>query len=129
MPARSRSVAPLRTNPLLALPAAERDRLLETLGGRLETDGTTTEVARRLYRHRNTVINHLHRVEELCGISLSRPRDVATLAIALRSLHHHGVSGPGGWGMTVRPPTPLRPAADARTPDGTVGMVGCGPRR
>ncbi|MBT2234327.1 CdaR family transcriptional regulator [Nonomuraea sp. NEAU-A123] len=74
--------------PVLALPESERERLLETLHGWLETDGTTAQVARRLYRHRNTVINHLRRVEQLCDLSLTRPRDAAILVVALKALRY-----------------------------------------
>ncbi|MEO8262269.1 MAG: helix-turn-helix domain-containing protein [Pseudolysinimonas sp.] len=69
--------------PLLDLPPVERERLLETLDGWMVIDGTTTDVAKQLYRHRNTVINHLRRVEEVTGLSTNRPRDIATLVAAL----------------------------------------------
>lgn len=75
----------------------ERERLLETLHAWADTDGTMSEVARQLYRHRNTVTNHLRRVQELTGLSLTRPRDVATLVIALRSR-------PGPAALADRPP-------------------------
>jgi DNA-binding CsgD family transcriptional regulator len=70
---------------LMELPPNERDRLLETLDGWMEIDGTTTDVARNLYRHRNTVINHLRRVEEVTGLSTNRPREVAALVAALHA--------------------------------------------
>ncbi|WP_433171531.1 PucR family transcriptional regulator [Actinoallomurus sp. CA-150999] len=82
----ARSLAREVLGPLLNGSPAERTRLLETLQGWLETDGTTGQVARHLYRHRNTVINHLRRVEELSGLSLTRPRDVATLVLALKMI-------------------------------------------
>lgn len=69
-----------------SLSDAERERLLETLQGWLETDGGTGDVARHLRRHRNTVINHLRRVEELTHLSLTCPGDVATLVVALKAL-------------------------------------------
>jgi hypothetical protein len=71
--------------PLSDLPPGEQARLLETLHAWSETDGTTSAVAQRLYRHRNTVTNHLRRIQELTGLSLTRPRDAATLVLALRA--------------------------------------------
>ena len=74
---------------LTALGAArpqERERLLETVRTHLEGDGSLTETARRLFRHRNTVLNHLRRFEELTGLDLSRPRDIATAVLALRAV-------------------------------------------
>lgn len=68
---------------LAELPRTERQRLLETLDGWLEVDGTTADVARHLHRHRNTVINHLRRVEEVTGLSMSKPVEAATLVTAL----------------------------------------------
>jgi hypothetical protein len=73
-------------SPLDTVPAGERARLLETLRAWSETDGTSSAVARRLYRHRNTVTNHMRRIQELTGLSLSRPRDAATLVLALQAL-------------------------------------------
>jgi hypothetical protein len=66
--------------------AQERARLLETIRAHLEGDGSLTGTARRLFRHRNTVLNHLRRFEELTGLDLSRPRDVATAVLALRAV-------------------------------------------
>lgn len=70
--------------PLDAAASGERDKLLETLRAWADTDGTTSATAQRLYRHRNTVTNHLRRIQELTGLSLTCPRDVATLVVALR---------------------------------------------
>lgn len=44
-----------------------------------------TTTARTLFRHRNTVLNHLRRFEELTALDLSRPRDIATAVLALRA--------------------------------------------
>jgi DNA-binding PucR family transcriptional regulator len=65
----------------------ERARLLETIQAQLSGDGSPTTTARRLYRHRNTVLNHLRRFEQLTGLDLSRPADVATAVLSLRALH------------------------------------------
>jgi hypothetical protein len=71
----------------------ERARLLETLRAHLDGDGSPTTTARTLYRHRNTVLNHLRRFEELTGLDLSRPSDTATAVLALRAVHRFGPSG------------------------------------
>ncbi len=71
----------------------ERARLLETVRVHLEGDGSVTETAQRLFRHRNTVLNHLRRFEELTGLSLSRPRDIATALLALRAVRRLDPAG------------------------------------
>jgi PucR C-terminal helix-turn-helix domain/GGDEF-like domain len=71
----------------------ERARLLETLRVHLDSDGSPARTARMLYRHRNTVLNHLRRFEELTGLDLSRPRDLATAVLALRAAHRFGLEG------------------------------------
>lgn len=68
--------------PVLAAP--DRNSLLETLEAYLRT-GSVTSVASETYRHRNTVRNRLRRIEELCHIDLSVPRDVAAVALAVSS--------------------------------------------
>jgi hypothetical protein len=78
----------------------EYARLLETLRAYLDGDGSPTSTARRLYRHRNTVLNHLRRFEELTGLDLSRPADTATAVLAVRAIHRFGTDddrrAPGG---------------------------------
>jgi hypothetical protein len=71
----------------------ERARLLETVRVHLEGDGSLTETARQLFRHRNTVLNHLRRFEELTGLDLSRPRDIATALLALRAVRRLDTTG------------------------------------
>ncbi|MBZ6475460.1 PucR family transcriptional regulator [Streptomyces griseocarneus] len=71
---------------VLDLPADERSRLLETLEGWYTAGGSTTGAAALLYCHRNTVRYRLRRLEELTGLSLTDPRAVADLAVALRAL-------------------------------------------
>ncbi|MEU5876367.1 helix-turn-helix domain-containing protein [Spirillospora sp. NPDC047279] len=58
--------------------------LIEALSAWLET-GSTSEVATRLYCHRNTVRNRLDRIEQLTGRSLTVPTDTATLYAAVRA--------------------------------------------
>ncbi len=66
--------------PLLA--ASDRDSLLETLRAYLRI-GSVAGVAEETYRHRNTVRNRLHSIQQLCGVDLSVPRDLAAVALAL----------------------------------------------
>jgi hypothetical protein len=75
---------------LLALPDHEREAMFEALGNYLHGEGSVREVAEKIYRHRNTVRNRLQAVERITGLSLSRPRDLATLALAVEWLN-----GPG----------------------------------
>ncbi|MFI6298961.1 PucR family transcriptional regulator [Nonomuraea sp. NPDC050790] len=67
--------------PVLARPDA--DDLLEVLSAWMESGESTSELARGLYCHRNTVRNRLSRIERLTGRSLERPGDVAALYAAL----------------------------------------------
>ncbi|WP_344826006.1 helix-turn-helix domain-containing protein [Actinocorallia longicatena] len=64
----------------------DHDALLEVLTAWLETGGSTTEVAARLFCHRNTVRNRLDRIASLTGRSLDHPRDIAALYAAVRSV-------------------------------------------
>jgi PucR-like helix-turn-helix protein len=64
----------------------ERARLLETVQAHLSGDGSPTTTARTLYRHRNTVLNHLRRFTELTGLDLAKPSDVATAVLSLHAL-------------------------------------------
>jgi hypothetical protein len=83
--------------PVLALPGPERDVLVATLEQWLAVDGSAAAAAERLYCHRNTVLNRLHRFEGLTGRSLLRTRDVVTVALALAALRQHR----DGEGTTV----------------------------
>ncbi|KNB49211.1 PucR family transcriptional regulator [Streptomyces caatingaensis] len=69
-----------------ALPPAERDRLLDTLERWFAGGGSAAAAARLLYCHPNTVRYRLRRLEDLTGRSLSDPRSVADLAVALCAL-------------------------------------------
>jgi len=68
----------------------ERTRLLETMRAHLAGDGSPTTTARKLYRHRNTVLNHLRRFEELTGLNLATPADMATAVLSIRALDRLG---------------------------------------
>jgi hypothetical protein len=67
---------------LEAAPARERDRLLETVRAYLAC-GAVGEVAARLYCHRNTVLNRLHRFAELTGRDVTVPAEAAAVLLAL----------------------------------------------
>ncbi|WP_460369528.1 helix-turn-helix domain-containing protein, partial [Actinocorallia lasiicapitis] len=68
---------------VLELEAADRDLLLETAATWIDCETVAAVAATRLYCHRNTVINRLHRLERLTGLRLSDPRDLAALTVAL----------------------------------------------
>ena len=86
--------------PVLALEPSRRDLLLETLEAWLVADGMVAKVAADLHCHRNTVLNRLRRIEELTGRSLSSPRAVIDLGLALEAFRHFG--GPDDLGRVVR---------------------------
>ncbi|MGW2281330.1 helix-turn-helix domain-containing protein [Streptomyces sp. NPDC001770] len=68
---------------LPALPEAEREVLMGTLDAWLECGGSAGRAAVRLHCHRNTVLNRLRRLERLTARSLSRPRELVELTLAL----------------------------------------------
>jgi PucR C-terminal helix-turn-helix domain/GAF domain/GGDEF-like domain len=65
------------------LPAEEREILFETFRVWQETETSVGAAAERLNCHPNTVRYRLRRIEKRTGLSLSRPRDVAELCLAL----------------------------------------------
>ncbi|WP_081238658.1 PucR family transcriptional regulator [Streptomyces viridosporus] len=69
--------------PLAHLEPADADVLLDTLATWLACDGSAQRASRRLYCHRNTVLNRLRRYEQLSGRSLSRPSDLVEVSLAL----------------------------------------------
>ncbi|MET9677575.1 helix-turn-helix domain-containing protein [Streptomyces sp. NPDC006482] len=77
--------------PALEADPTERDHLLATLAtlatlaAWLDCQGSTETAGKRLYCHRNTVLNRLRRLERLTGRLLSPPRDVVDLSFALES--------------------------------------------
>lgn len=73
-------------HPLLALPAPDRDALLDTLRAVIDEDGSPTRAAAALYCHRNTVTYRLQRIEELTGRGVSTPRDKLMWTMALAAL-------------------------------------------
>jgi hypothetical protein len=69
--------------PLMALPENDRAAVFETLEAFVEGSGSVAEVAAQTFRHRNTVRNRLQTVERVTNLSLSRPRDVAAITLAM----------------------------------------------
>ncbi|MGW0978853.1 PucR family transcriptional regulator [Streptomyces griseus] len=85
--------------PLLTLVPAERSLLVETLEAWLECGGSVGRAAARLGCHRNTVFNRLRRLERLTARSLSRPRELVDLVLALDVLRLSSApAGSGGGG-------------------------------
>ncbi|PVE11781.1 PucR family transcriptional regulator [Streptomyces scopuliridis] len=68
-----------------AVPAAEADRLLETVSLHLSGSGSIADTAAALYCHRNTVQHRLQRFARLTGRDVRRPEDAAVVTIALRA--------------------------------------------
>ena len=71
--------------PLAGLPAAERSVLLDTLEAWRDGGGSASQAAARLFVHPNTVRHRLRRISAATGRSLSAPRDVAELCLALEA--------------------------------------------
>ncbi|WP_181312669.1 PucR family transcriptional regulator [Nocardioides campestrisoli] len=69
--------------PILALPKAQSQTLLDTLSALLHHDGSPTHAASDLYCHRNTVIYRMKQIEQLTSRSLTDPRDKMLLGLAL----------------------------------------------
>ncbi|MET7443835.1 helix-turn-helix domain-containing protein [Streptomyces sp. NPDC094473] len=69
--------------PLLAAAPADRALLLRTFEAWLECGGSAGRAAGRLYCHRNTVLNRLRRLERLTSRSLTRPRELLEMMLAL----------------------------------------------
>ncbi|MFF7362213.1 helix-turn-helix domain-containing protein [Streptomyces sp. NPDC008125] len=90
---------------LLALPDVEREVLVGTLDAWLECGGSAERAAARLHCHRNTVLNRLRRLERLTARSLSRPRELVELTLALDAFR---LAPPGGPGAGVRRRTGTR---------------------
>lgn len=68
--------------PVLTLPADDRATLLDTLDAYLESAGSSKAAAALLHCHPNTVRYRLRHLEELTGLSLADPNDLAELTTA-----------------------------------------------
>jgi hypothetical protein len=73
---------------LNALPAEDRAVLIDTFQAWLQAGGSANDTAATIYCHPNTVRHRLHRIEELTGRSLSRPKDLAELCLAFEIERH-----------------------------------------
>jgi DNA-binding PucR family transcriptional regulator len=71
------------------LPRDDREVLLDTLAAWSTHNGNAGETAVHLYCHPNTVRYRLRRLEERTGRSLSNPRAVAELVLALECHLRH----------------------------------------
>lgn len=76
--------------PILALPAAERDELLETVSAWIDALGSTHRAAKALYCHRNTVLNRLKRAESLTNLDFGEVRNWPQVIMALSALGRNG---------------------------------------
>lgn len=65
------------------LPAEERVILLDTFQAWVDAGGSANDTAAKIFCHPNTVRHRLRRIEDLTGRSLSRPKDLAELCLAL----------------------------------------------
>lgn len=107
--------------PVLELPEPEQKRLLQTLAAWLDCGGSPKLAGARLFCHRNTVLSRMRRLEQLTGRSVTRPRDVVELALALeahcaaqkRRGPKEGVEGSGLWW-----PADPEPAIGRQTTEG-----------
>jgi hypothetical protein len=70
---------------LAGLPDAERARLLDTLEAWRDSGGSAAGAAECLFVHPNTVRHRLRRITAATGRSLTAPRDVAELCLALEA--------------------------------------------
>ena len=68
---------------MLALPAEDRDVVMQTARTWLAAGGSTSTAARELHIHRNTVRYRVRRLEEVTGRDLALPVDAAELYVAL----------------------------------------------
>jgi hypothetical protein len=71
--------------PLLELNRADRDLLLDTFTAWLAVGGSVRHAALPLYCHRNTVLNRLRRLEKLTRRSLSAPKELIELTLAVEA--------------------------------------------
>ncbi|MCK2241263.1 MULTISPECIES: helix-turn-helix domain-containing protein [unclassified Crossiella] len=85
-PEAARAVAQAALGPVLELPARDRELLLSTLRVWLGHDGATSAAAAELHCHRNTVRYRLRRLEDLTGLSLTSPKALSELHLALEAL-------------------------------------------
>ena len=71
--------------PLLELPAADRELLLDTLRMWLAAGGSVRRTAELAHCHRNTVLNRLQRIHQITGLDLTAGAYGVELGLALRA--------------------------------------------
>lgn len=94
--------------PIEALPAGERELLLDTLDVWFGCGGSAGEAAKRLYVHPNTVRMRLRRITEHTGRSLADPRGISELSLALRAVR-----------QAPKPPSPRPRSPEPPSPEAT----------
>lgn len=72
--------------PVLDLPGKEGRHLLDTLAVWIDTNCSVAHTATRLYCHRNTVLNRLHRLEGLLGRPLKGRSTLCAVSLAITAL-------------------------------------------
>ena len=82
---RSPARSPGASGPARPLPAAERERLLETLGAWLAHQRHTPRIAAELHVHPQTVRYRIGKLRELLGDALETPDGRFELELALRA--------------------------------------------
>ncbi|MGO2141473.1 MAG: PucR family transcriptional regulator [Leucobacter sp.] len=85
---------------ILALGEAGARPLLGTIEAWVESGGSTTDSAKLLHCHRNTVLYRMQRIADLTGRRLTHPGDSAELVISLRALRLQGDAWPQGDAAT-----------------------------
>jgi hypothetical protein len=88
-----RLTARLRAKILSPLGEADRGELAQTLQTLVRCRLDRTAASRALHIHRNTLAYRLRRIEELTGLDLASPRDLACVYVALAS-DPHGLPDP-----------------------------------
>lgn len=86
--------------PIMELPRADRQKLIQTLDAWLAAGCLVTAAARALQVHRNTVLNHLRHVERLTGLYVGKPFDLVELTIAVRA--HRMIEEVAAWDRAIR---------------------------
>ena len=74
--------------PVLEMRPDDQGILLETLEAWRDNDGSATAAGAKLFCHPNTVRHRLRRIETLTGRSLSDPRAIAELCLALEAVRN-----------------------------------------
>jgi purine catabolism regulator len=64
--------------------AATEKELLKTLEAYLDCGGSLVEAAQALYVHRNTLVNRIERIQDMCPVDLRDPVDRLNLHVAIK---------------------------------------------